>query len=122
MISSEDAPIGTRKRQFQASLAVFRVGAVMTPWMNYRWSSTGLCRRSPRMISTRCFQGTGLTHLLVIDIHGDESASAIGLVVPRSSWLNACGAPFKIPQQTVVSIATPRCSFVLPDTPLRRET
>jgi len=52
----------------------------MTPW-----NELSLVKYETLLTLTACdlyemFQGTGLTHLLVVEIHGDESATAIGLV------------------------------------------
>ena len=57
-----------------------RVGDVMTPWNEL----TLVRYESLQSLTARglyeMFQGTGLTHLLVVEIHGDESATAVGLV------------------------------------------
>jgi CBS domain-containing protein len=60
--------------------SAIRVGDVMTPW-----NELSLVRYESLQSQTahdlyEMFQGTGLTHLLVVEIHGDESATAIGLV------------------------------------------
>jgi hypothetical protein len=57
-----------------------RVADVMTPWnelslVNYESQQTLTAADVYEM-----FQGTGLTHLLVIENHGDHSAAARGLL------------------------------------------
>ena len=57
-----------------------RVGEVMTPW-----NELSLVKHESLQTLTagdlyKMFQGTGLTHLLVVERHADESATAIGLV------------------------------------------
>jgi len=63
-----------------SELSGIRVGDVMTPWDELSLVKYGSLQTLTANDLYEMFQGTGLTHLLVIDIHGDESASAIGLV------------------------------------------
>jgi CBS domain-containing protein len=57
-----------------------RVGDVMTPWDELSLVRYGSLQSLTARDLYEMFQGTGLTHLLVVEIHGDESATAIGLV------------------------------------------
>lgn len=57
-----------------------RVGDVMTPWNELSLVKYESLQTLTAYDLYAMFQGTGLTHLLVVEIHGDESATAIGLV------------------------------------------
>jgi CBS domain-containing protein len=68
------------QRAVSSERSDIRVGDVMTPWnelslVKYESLQSLTARELYEM-----FQGTGLTHLLVVEIHGDESATAVGLV------------------------------------------
>ncbi len=57
-----------------------RVADVMTPWNELSLVSYESLRSLTAYDLHRMFQGTGLTHLLVIEDRGDESAFARGLI------------------------------------------
>lgn len=57
-----------------------RVGDVMTPWNELSLVKYESLQTLTVFDLYEMFQGTGLTHLLVIEIHGDDSAVARGLL------------------------------------------
>jgi CBS domain-containing protein len=57
-----------------------RVGDVMTPWNELPLVHYESLQTLTAYDLYQMFQGTGLTHLLVVETHGDESALARGLV------------------------------------------
>jgi hypothetical protein len=57
-----------------------RVGEVMTPWNELSPVKYESLQTLTAGDLYKMFQGTGLTHLLVVERHDDESATAIGLV------------------------------------------
>jgi CBS domain-containing protein len=57
-----------------------RVGDVMTPWIELPLVRYESLQSLTAYDVYRMFQGTGLTHLLVVETHGDESALARGLL------------------------------------------
>ncbi len=60
--------------------SIIRVADVMTPWNELSMLSHESLRSLTAYDLHRMFQGTGLTHLLVIEDRGDESAFARGLI------------------------------------------
>jgi CBS domain-containing protein len=57
-----------------------RVGDVMTPWNELPLVHYESLQTLTALDLHQMFQGTGLTHLLVVETHGDESALARGLL------------------------------------------
>ena len=57
-----------------------QVADVMTPWNELPLVNYESLRTLTALDLYNMFQGTGLTHLLVIDIHGDDAAVARGLL------------------------------------------
>jgi CBS domain-containing protein len=57
-----------------------RVGEVMTPWKELRMLQYESLQSLTASDLYEMFQGTGLTHLLVVETHGDGSALARGLL------------------------------------------
>jgi len=57
-----------------------RVGDVMTPWNELSLVKYESLRTLTAVDLYEMFQGTGLTHLLVIELHGDDSAVVRGLL------------------------------------------
>jgi len=60
--------------------SIIRAADVMTPWNDLSMLSYESLRSLTAYDLHRMFQGTGLTHLLVIEDRGDESAFARGLI------------------------------------------
>jgi len=59
---------------------IIRVADVMTPWNELTVVNYESLQTLTAFDVYEMFQGTGLTHLLVIESHGDESAVASGLL------------------------------------------
>jgi CBS domain-containing protein len=60
--------------------STIRVDNVMTPWNELSLVKYESLQSQTAHDLYEMFQGTGLTHLLVVEIRGDESANAIGLI------------------------------------------
>jgi CBS domain-containing protein len=60
--------------------SAIRVGDVMTPWNELPLVHHESLQSLTAYDLYEMFQGTGLTHLLVVETHGDQSALARGLV------------------------------------------
>jgi CBS domain-containing protein len=61
-------------------LKAIKVAEVMTPWNELSLVNYESLQTLTALNLYEMFQGTGLTHLLVVDAHGDDSASARGLL------------------------------------------
>jgi CBS domain-containing protein len=60
--------------------SAIRVGEVMTPWNELSLVKYESLQALTALDLYARFQGTGLTHLLVVEMHGDDSAVARGLL------------------------------------------
>jgi CBS domain-containing protein len=60
--------------------SAIRVGDVMTPWNELPLVHYESLQALTASDLYEMFQGTGLTHLLVVETHGDESSLARGLI------------------------------------------
>jgi CBS domain-containing protein len=65
--------------EFRVPKAI-KVAEAMTPWDELSLVNYGLLQTLTAQSLYEMFQGTGLTHLIVVDMHGDDPAIARGLL------------------------------------------